>query len=77
MTSDGLDEVAANITSKKDLAEFIVMLQENLKTSQDEWENDRLDLFLDALAAYLDDCDVDEFSWCFVAGSLLAAKIYE
>ena len=77
MTSDGLDEVAANITSKKDLAEFIVMLQENLKTSQDEWENDRLDLFLDALAAYLDDCDVDELSWCFVAGSLLAAKIYE
>ncbi|MEM8940337.1 MAG: hypothetical protein AAGC64_13435 [Bacteroidota bacterium] len=54
------------------------LLQEDYKNNGSEWENDSLELFLEALYGYNYNSKTDEKpSWREFAENLLAAKVYE
>lgn len=81
-----LDRVIA-IQTKEELASFIEELGEGLVTAPEEWENDDLERFLFAMAAWIrsmdmyakntGDGDVIHPSWSTFAKILCAAKVYE
>jgi len=78
---------ASTIQSRTDLANFILALRDNLVSHPQEWENGRLDLFLEALSAVINDRDgycknhdlpMDEPpGWQLMAELFSAAKVYE
>ncbi|WP_214325175.1 DUF7660 family protein [Nonomuraea sediminis] len=51
---DGSFDAASAVASREDLARFVEALHGELVNGAD-WENDRLDLFLEALAAWIRD----------------------
>lgn len=77
-----------HIKSKEDLSQFIDELRKTLKDHPEVWENSDLNSFLEAMAAWLRDCDgyfknvgreipKSPATWRFVAELLAASKIYE
>ena len=54
--SDAADS-APNIRTRQGLARFIRELANDFRSNPDEWENDTLDSFLEALAAWTDEMD--------------------
>jgi hypothetical protein len=82
-----LDERLVNIKRRRDLAQFVNAMAEDLREHPDSWENPSLDRFLDALAAYIDSVDrayantgrafSESQPWMLFAEFLLAAKSYE
>lgn len=66
-----------SVNSKADFVIFIEMLMKDLKTNSEDWENDKLDLFLDGLYGY-SMCKIGEApTWKLFAEILLTARIYE
>jgi hypothetical protein len=74
--------------SRADLVEHIRSLLDDLDANEAEWENSALGDFLEALAAWLTDCesaatlnekriDPDRPSWELFACALSAARVYE
>jgi len=61
-------------------------LTQNYRKRRGEWENDKLDRYLDAVAVFSSDFEgyarntgsnAEENPWRLVASVLLAAKVYE
>jgi hypothetical protein len=80
------DQVEA-IRTRKEFVAFVHELLQNLQTTPGEWENQSLEDYLEALAAWVEDCDgyyanrgetvAQDPSWKFLGEALLAAKSYE
>ena len=78
---------AKAIETREDFCQFALLLLENYKKHRKEWENDRLDRFLDGVAAFSGDFEgyvqntgdvgAAANSWRLLATVLLAAKVYE
>ena len=78
-------KMAPKVKSREDLVSAIAELR---KEDQTNWENVDLDSFLEALSAWITDCDgyyknqridlnPDDPSWQIFADALSAATIYE
>ncbi|WP_198328263.1 DUF7660 family protein [Methylovulum psychrotolerans] len=75
------------VDSNKKLAEFVEALQNDLLSNPEDWENTRLDLFLEAMAAWVHSMEnvykntggefPNQPSWKMIADILYAAKGYE
>ena len=75
------------MSSKEDLANFIEAMREDLLRNPAQWENATLDLFLDAMAAWVRGMDgfyrntgrqpIETPTWSVFADIISAAKIYE
>jgi hypothetical protein len=82
-----LHEYINKIKNKEDLADFIVLLNEDLMKNPDEWENDTLSRFLLAMEDWIRSMDnyyihtaqqvPSEPTWKVFADILYASKIYE
>lgn len=82
-----LHEKIEQVQSKEDLAEFIMKLRDDLRVNAESWDNQNLDQFLEAMAAWVSAMDfwaknkgipqVESPSWKMIAQILYAAKIYE
>jgi hypothetical protein len=82
-----LDEQVETVRSREALAGFVRDLVNDLRTRPGEWENDRLDTYLEAVAAWIEDLEgyyrnrgeaaPQEPSWKLLGEILLAAKYYE
>ncbi|MHC5542019.1 DUF7660 family protein [Singulisphaera rosea] len=80
------DQVEA-IRTRDDFAEFARHLLDDLRTYPADWENRTLEAYLEALAAWNEDCDGYyrnrgeatplQPSWKSLGELLLAAKMYE
>lgn len=87
-TAPDLTTMAGRVTTRQQFVEFVGALHSNYKTNSEEWENDRLDLFLSGLEGFSEDCpgyyknqdipvDPDQPSWRVFAEILLASRVYE
>jgi hypothetical protein len=83
---DALARRATEIQTREDFAQFAERLSANYRKRRGEWQNDRLDRFLDAIAAFSNDYESFERNtasdaaanpWRLAATMLLAAKVYE
>ena len=82
-----LSEQASTIRSREDLAAFVRSLHNDFHDNRQMWENDTLDRFLDALAAWVEDMGGyyrkqrkelhDHPAWKTLADMLIAARQYE
>jgi hypothetical protein len=82
-----LNDQVDSIKTRKDLAAFVHELLHHLRMNPGEWENQTLESYLEALAAWVEDCDgfyanrgetvPQDPSWKFLGEALLAAKVYE
>lgn len=80
------DQVGA-IKTREDFVAFVRDLVHNLQAHPGEWENQTLESYLEALAAWVEDCDgfyanrgekaLQDPGWKFFGKVLLAAKVYE
>ena len=79
---------AKPVTNRDDLIGRITELLGDHRANGDKWENNDLPSFLEAMAAWLNDCDgyyrntgqtvdVDSPNWQVFADALRAATIYE
>ena len=77
---------AGAIETRDDFVRFAQLLTQNYKKRRGEWENDKLDRYLEAVAAFSSDFEGyvkntgsndAENPWRLVASVLLAAKVYE
>ncbi len=75
-----------SIATKDDLAKFLTLLHNDLKTNPDAWENVTLDSFLEAMHAWVLDSEAlrqktgiapESPTWRTFAEILSAARIYE
>jgi uncharacterized protein YukE len=76
-----------SINTREDLADFVSSLREELAKNPDEWENQTLDRFLDAMESWIrvidayskNTGDIESLSpsWKTFAKILCAAKVYE
>jgi len=75
------------VRSRKDFVAFVKAMAKNLRDDPASWENTKLDYFLDALSAWVEDMEgyylnqgkpvPKQPDWKVVADMLLAAKMYE
>lgn len=76
------------VTDRQTFIRFISLLRKDFLKNPDEWENNNLDDFLEALGAYATDIqgyynnmkknvDANEPSWQTFADTFRGAKIYE
>jgi hypothetical protein len=75
------------IKTRKDFVTFVHELLHNLQSTPGEWENRSLESYLEAFAAWVEDCEgfyanrdekfPEDPSWKFLGEALLAARIYE
>jgi hypothetical protein len=76
------------VTDRKSFEKFISLLLSDFKKNPENWENNRLDLFLEAMSRYtadLDryykniepDCDADIPTWKVFADIMRGAVVYE
>lgn len=82
-----LEEYVEKIQSRNDFVKFTRALLKNFKEHPEQWENDNLALYLDALAAWVEDMEgyyhnkgepvPNEPTWMVLGQILVAAKIYE
>lgn len=75
------------LETREDFSNFITQLSSDLETNCDDWENQDLPSFLEAMAAWVDDMDgfyknsgeniPQNIPWKVFAKILYAAKMYE
>ncbi len=76
------------VQSRKQLIEHLFRLMDDFDSAGNHWENQDIHTFLQAMAAWLNDCevfyhsagksiDVDQPSWQLFADMLSAAAVYE
>lgn len=76
-----------SVETREDLFKFIVKLAQDLKANSNEWENESLFSYLEAMSAWVNDMDgcfqmnENEMAnigpWKLLAHILYAAKMYE
>lgn len=76
---EGLRAAAANLSTQAEFVQFVGNLRVYLKQSPDDWENNTVDRYLDALGGWVGDAKIakDEPKWRTMANALLAATMYE
>lgn len=82
-----LKQMADSVNSKEQLAAFVHALSKDLHAHPEEWENNTLEMYFDALAGWLEVSDADHHAkaetaphsprWKDIAQMLIAAKAYE
>jgi hypothetical protein len=82
-----LHEMINEIRSKEDLLKFLSALRKDLVTNKEDWENPTLDMYLEAMEAWIkamDYCYIntnqsipEQPTWKVFADILYAARIYE
>ncbi len=82
-----LSDKINSINSKEDFISFVELLIVDLKNNPDEWENKKLDSYLEAVASWTEDMDgyyqnnnldiPQNVEWKVFANILIAAKMYE
>jgi hypothetical protein len=88
ISGDAIVERAQAIQSKADFATFLQLLLRDCRENPDEWENDTLERFLEAMSSFVSDMegyyaginiavDLDKPRWRQFADILLAARVYE
>lgn len=75
------------VTDRQSLIHFIQALANDLRSHPEQWENQNLGDYLDAMAGWLEDMDgyyinkgvpaPESPSWAILADMLIAAKVYE
>jgi len=75
------DKVGAT-KDKDSFLDFLSALQANYKNNKEQWENQSIDMFLDAIKSWLEDydgtdVDLDNPGWHSLAVMLYMGKIYE
>ncbi|NQD70927.1 hypothetical protein HP439_09380 [Sphingobacterium shayense] len=70
-------ENTRNVSSKDEFIEFLNLLKRNLEEKPEEWENNDLMSFLEALLGYSADSIHEAPSWRLFSELLLAARVYE
>ena len=76
------------VNSRADFVKFLTLLHQDLLTNPQEWENQTLERFLEAMAAYAQDIqgyydntgqplNADEATWQNFANILRGASVYE
>ena len=76
------------VKSREDFVKFLSLLQKDFLQNPENWENNRLDTFLEALSAYADEIqgvydnasenvNADKPSWQTFADIFKGAMIYE
>ena len=86
MTSPLL-ESHSRIRSREDFAVFVRALREDLKGNPQDWENDTLDRYLEAMSAWVENMNAyflnqgrptpEQPDWKLLGDILMAARIYE
>ena len=78
--NDCIDKVA----TKDDFILFMKLLKEDFLMNKAQWENTNIEHFLDAISAWVEDANLDDFSqesrkidWQFMANVFYAGKVYE
>jgi len=74
-----------SIKCKKDLILFVQNLQKDFVRNHNEWNNQTIDSFLEAISAWLEDANQDindcigenDPAWKYIATIFLAGKMYE
>lgn len=83
---DSLALRAGAVDTREDFVRFAQLLTQNYRKRRGEWENDKLDRYLEAVAGFSSDFDgyvrnsgsnAEENPWRLLASVLLAAKVYE
>jgi hypothetical protein len=82
-----IQEQVIKIHSREDLVSFMQSLLHDLKEDPESWENNSLESFLGAMAAWIEDLDgyyegrgesvPEQPGWKTLGEILLAAKVYE
>ena len=77
-----LFEKCNHVDSKDELIQFIKALRHDLLVNPDEWENQTLDGFLEAMESWMEDTIdrgylPDQAEWKSLAAILYMGKIYE
>lgn len=79
-----IGEIAEQVKSKEDFIHFLQELQRDFQVNQINWENPKLERYLEAMEAFL--CDSTEKSmnridftpsWRLFARIMVAASVYE
>lgn len=70
-------DMLQNIKTRGDFEIFLEKLVSDYKERKEEWENDTLKSYLQALHGYNYNSDNDRPSWKIFAEMLLAARYYE
>ncbi len=83
---ESLAQRVDTIETREDFSKFAQLLMQNYKKRRGEWENDKLDRYLEAVAAFSSDFEgyvrntgsnAEDNPWRLLASVLLAAKVYE
>lgn len=80
-------EIIKNINDKEAFLKFIELLIDDLKNNPEDWENNNLETFLEAMANWIEDMEgyyqntnqpiPNNINWKVFADILMAAKMYE
>lgn len=69
------------VTNRTDFLKFIKKLELDFVTNTDEWENIRIDHYLESIGAWVDSMELtkeyDDKFWGILARVLYVGKIYE
>jgi len=83
-----LEDQPSRIKSREDFVIFLKKLLINYKKSNEDWENDNLESFIDGMIGATEDADgyyknlnedldADQPSWRLFADILISARVYE
>ncbi len=72
-----IDEFSEKVESYDDFLVFLDLLNSDFSNKSENWENNRLDQFLESLSAYCKEKDRPSPSWKTFADILIAATVYE
>lgn len=71
-------DTASQVKSQHDFVNFLKILIKDFEDqSNDGWDNDTLETFLEGLYGYLLDENIGDPMWDKFANALLAARVYE
>lgn len=88
MNDEELARSGNRVVTRSDFVRFVELLREDLHANERNWENTRLEDFLEVIAACTSslagykqnvekDLDIENLSWNLMAQILLAARVYE
>jgi hypothetical protein len=88
LSGDALVDRAEAIQSKADFASFLQLLLRNYRDHPNEWENNTLERFLEAMGGFVDgldgyysnikmEVDLTKPGWRVFADILLAGRVYD
>lgn len=68
-----------NVRTKKDLILFIKSLRTDLKTNEEDWENNTLENYLESIEGWMTDTNMlsEKPNWKGFAEILLSGRFYE